>query len=200
MLNSNQLDESGPSKSALIRIDLAGHCIALVSCIVGGIILGSISLLAIATNHLASIGFRLTASDKRGSLFHTQTFRLAIARGGAWVICALLCLYIVTAGSHRIFHFRILEAGVIIYFIFPSIASIAITAVTAYRNKWPRFPIASLEVILAFVPIVSVLWLSIADLPATPGLLDAAIGLISVIILCIRGAMYLPRALAESEK
>ena len=185
------------STRRLVKLDLAAHGIALVSCATGGIVLESVILMGAALHHVASIGFRLylkDMADEKTPLRAGDPMFSAVQLI-LWTCCVVLAIYVTAQGAHGLFHAESLDAMAMAGFAVPGAVA---AATTAALTRWPvhgSHGSDRADALLSAVPTVAALCVAFGALGAEAGRLDALAGLSFVLMLCARAVIYLGRAL-----
>ncbi|UVW30512.1 hypothetical protein [Massilia sp. H6] len=185
------------STRRFVKLDLAAHGVALVSCATGGIVLESVILMGAASHHVASIGFRLyskemadeqTRSGAGDAMFSAVQLIL-------WTCCLVLAICVTAQGAHGLFHAESLDAMAMAGFAAPGAVAAGTTAALTRWSVHGGHGSDRVDALLSAVPTVAALCVAFGDLGADAGRLDALAGLAIVLMLCARTVIYLGRAL-----
>ena len=192
-------NQDGCSRSTrrLVKLDQVAHGMALVSCATGGIILGSVILIAAASHHVASIGFRLLIEEGEG--VQTRS-RSSDALNSAvqlilWACCLLLTMCAMAFGAHGMFHADPLDAISMAGFAVPGAVAAVTTCILASWSVRAKASRGKADALMSGVPTVLALGAAFSELGADAGRLDALAGLGLVLMLCARVLIHLGRVL-----
>lgn len=189
-------DRCSRGSGRLVKLDLAAHGTAIVSCATGGMLLESVVLMAAVSHHVASIGFSLLISEQRveqpsswpgDAIFSAVQLIL-------WTCCVLLAICVTALGAHGVFHAEPLDHAAMAGYAGPgAIAAITTAALTC----WPVHAGlgAKADAFLSATPTVIALCIAVGAAGIQAGRFDAVAGLAVVLLLCIRTLIYVGRAL-----
>jgi hypothetical protein len=184
------------SSGRLVKLDLAAHGTAVVSCALGGILLESVVLIAAASHHGASIGFCLLIRERNVGHPRSSSCDLMFSAVQLilWIGCVLLATYVTALGAHGVFHSTPLDhAAMTVYAAPGAIAAVTTAALTC----WPvqAGPGAKADAFVSSVPTVSALCIAAGGAGIDAGRVDAFAGLAAVLLLCVRTLIYVRRVL-----
>ncbi|MFC3458396.1 MULTISPECIES: hypothetical protein [Massilia] len=185
------------STRRLVKLDLAAHGIALVSCATGGIVLESVVLMGAASHHVASIGFRLTSKEMTDELTRSRArdAMFSAVQLILWACCVVLAIVVTAQGAHGLFHVESLDAMTMAGFAAPGALAAATTAALTRSSAHVRGGSDRADALLSAAPTAAALGIAISGLGADAGRLDALAGLAIVLMLCVRTLIYLGRTL-----
>lgn len=180
----------------LVNVDLAAHGTALVSCATGGVVLESVILLAAASHHVASIGFRLLTQENEGAQIRSRAgdALFSALQLILWTCCLLLALCVMALGAHGIFHADPLDAIAMAGFALPGAVAAVTTCALASWSARTNAGSGKADALLSGVPTVLALCVAFSELGANAGRVDALAGLALVLMLCVRTLAHLGRA------
>lgn len=170
----------------LVKLNLAAHAVAIVSCIAGAVILGSVVLMGSASHHIASFGIGLLIKGKtrtqppipNDAVFSTWQIILSI-------LCIVLAISVSALGAHYVFHARTFDRASIVFFTVPG-AVAALTNVMIVRMPDLTGGGFKTDAVLATLPTLLALSVSVAEISKEAGRVDAFAGLVVVLLLCAR--------------
>lgn len=185
------------STGRLVKLDLAAHGIALVSCVIGGIALESVILIAAASHHVASIGFGLHIKESDGAQTRSRSGNALFSAVQLilWTCCLLLAICVTALGAHGIFHADPLDAILMARFAAPGAVAAVTTCALASCSVRAGAASGKTDALLSGVPTVLALCVAFSGLGTDAGRLDALAGLGLVLMLCARTVIHLGRAL-----
>lgn len=182
----------------LVKLDLAAHGFALLSCAIGGLVVESIILMASASHHLASMGLRMLIRNEQND---RPRRRLS---GGVlpsvqlilWTGCLLTAFLVVTAkGVHGLFHAEPLDLLAMAGFAVPGVVAAVTTAALAYGSVSTGQSSGRADALLSAMPTAIALLVASSNIDIDVGRMDALAGLALVLMLCLRTLIQLGRAL-----
>lgn len=181
----------------LLKLDLAAHGIALVSSATGGIVLESVVLMAAASHHVASIGFRLYSKEITDELARSRAgdAMFSVVQLILWTCCVVLAICVTAQGAHGLFHAEPLDAMAIAGFAAPGAVAGATTAALTHWSVHERCASGMADALLSALPTAAALGVAFSGLGADAGRLDALAGLAIVLMLCARSLIYLGQTL-----
>lgn len=181
----------------LLKLDLAAHGIALVSSATGGIVLESVVLMAAASHHVASIGFRLYSKEITDELARSRAgdAMFSVVQLILWTCCVVLAICVTAQGAHGLFHADPLDAMAIAGFAAPGAVAGATTAALTHWSVHERCASGMADALLSALPTAAALGVAFSGLGADAGRLDALAGLAIVLMLCARSLIYLGQTL-----
>lgn len=196
MRRDNQ-DGCSRSTRRLVKLDLAAHGTALVSCAAGGIVLESVILIAAASHHAASIGFRLLVAESEGAQTRSRASDALCSAVQLilWGCCLLLAICVMALGAHGMFHADPLDAISMAAFAAPGVVAALTTFALVNWSVRATASGGAADALLSGVPAVLALCFAFSGLGTDAGRLDALAGLGLVLMLCARIVIYPGRAL-----
>lgn len=196
MRRDNQ-DRCSRSTRRLVKLDLAAHGTALVSCATGGIVLESVILIAATSHHVASIGFRLLIDEGEGAQTRSRSSdaMFSAVQLILWTFCLLLMICVTALGAHGIFHVDPLDAISMAGFAVPGAVAAVTTCALANWSVRTTAGNGRADAVLSALPTVLAIGVAFGELGAHAGRLDALVGLGLVLMLCARIVIYLGRVL-----
>lgn len=181
----------------LLKLDLAAHGIALVSSATGGIVLESVVLMAAASHHVASIGFRLYSKEITDELARSRAddAMFSVVQLILWTCCVVLAICVTAQGAHGLFHADPLDAMAIAGFAAPGAVAGATTAALTHWSVHDRCASGMADALLSALPTAAALGVAFSGFGADAGRLDALAGLAIILMLCARSLIYLGQTL-----
>jgi hypothetical protein len=184
------------STRRLVTLDIIAHGAALICCAIGGIVLGSVVLMAAASHHLASIGFRLHGKERVDDKIRSRPDEamFSAVQLVLWTCCLLFAMSAAALGAHAVFHSDSLDAMAMASFVAPGTVAAATTAALAYWPACATHRSGKADALLSAAPTAFALVFSFSVLGADAGRLDGLAGLAIVLMLCGRTVIYLKRS------
>lgn len=185
----------GCRERRLVKLDLAAHALALASCIAGAIIIESIILVAAASHHVASLGFRLLSEEKEDEETRSNSADAAFLaiQIVLWTSCLLSVLSVTAMGAHGLFHAEPFDVVTMAAFAAPGIVAATTTAGLAYGLGDCHGGKA--DAFLSMAPTALAVGVAFSGIDDGVGRLDALAGLAAIVMLCVRTVLHLVREL-----
>jgi hypothetical protein len=195
-MHGETLHRHARATSRLATLDIIAHGSALICCAIGGIVLGSVILMAAASHHLASIGFRLYHKESVDNKIRSRPDDAMFSGVQLilWTFCLLFAMSAAALGAHAVFHSDRLDAMAMSSFAAPGTVAAATTAVLACWPVCAANRSGKADALLSAAPTALVLTFAFGAQGADAGRLEGLAGLAIVLMLCGRIVIYLRRS------
>lgn len=196
-MNSRKPGRKTVSTGALTKLDFASHGTAFLSCVIGSIVLDSVILMASASHHLASVGFRIHTLEQHSEQKRWGPDGLAsvLAQLAIWAGCLVLAFYVAVVGAHGVFHANLFAPFAMAGFALPGLAALVTTVNLANRSISDGWSTSNFDALLSAAPTVLALAMAVEIDLVNAGRLDAIVGLAIMLLFCARALIHLRQVL-----
>lgn len=187
-----------PPTPTSLKLAIGLHTVSFASCAIGGFLLGSVLLIAGVAHHLACIGSALLARESgvraQVSLATLGYLPLFLTMS---VTCLLLVMRVTAQGIHGLAHAEPLDLAAVSAWTAPGFGAAAAAAVAGLMHRPDRrrrIHIAA-DTLSSAAPALLAWGVYVIADAAESGRMDAAAGLVIVLMLLLRPLLHLYKLL-----